>query len=208
MLWSYLIKGGYLMIPIGLSSIIALAVFLERYLFLKKVENSNSFLLSEINPLVSKNDFEKIDHICDQSQDLLSSRIIKSLIINSKLNKTEAKSILNEEIDREFHKIESKIPILGTIASVAPLLGLLGTVLGMIDALQSMETNLQLSNLKGGTDFLHGIWTALITTAAGLFVAIPSLTAYNYLVNKANYFMSNITNQLNTIADLIFLDKN
>ncbi len=90
-------------------------------------------------------------------------------------------------------KLETKISTLGTIASVAPLLGLLGTVLGMIDSLRAMEITLGTAEAQGAS-LLKGIWTALSTTAAGLIVGIPALIGHNYLVNKVNGLLAYIKN--------------
>lgn len=203
MLWSYMLKGGPLMILIGISSVVALAVFLERFFYLRKAEKENKKFLDSLTKKVHGNELNEASDLCSQSSAIISANILKPVFVKKNKNRAELKDLVEESANVEITKLEHRIPILGTIASIAPLLGLLGTVVGMIGSLKSMETSLGLHGVQNTSDLLSGIWSALITTAAGLIVAIPSLTAYNYFVTKVNNMVAYIKNKSNEIIELI-----
>jgi len=191
-----LIMGGPVMIFIAGASILALAIFFERLFYLNKVRNDNKQLITRLADKIKDNDMIEANQICDRSAHTLSAKVFKVIISRINSNLSELKIATEEVANREIPKLENKIQTLGTIASIAPLLGLLGTVLGMIESLETFSRGAQ--DIK---TLLSGIWTALITTAAGLIVAIPSLTAYNYLVARVDDLISSIKNSVNEILD-------
>ncbi len=195
---------------IGICSIVSLAIFFERFFYLKKTETEDSKFLGNVSNKVEGNNIPDAIHLCDRSKGVLSADILKPALVKAGSSRSELKEYVEEAVSRELPKLESKIPVLGTIASIAPLLGLLGTVLGMIDTIHAYEQELSTLNsslntagLQTSSSLLNGIWSALITTAAGLIVAIPSLSAYNYLVTKVNNLIESTKAKANDIIELM-----
>jgi biopolymer transport protein ExbB len=114
------------------------------------------------------------------------SRILKAGILKHDRPRTEIKEAIEDAGIHEIPQLERNIGILATIAHITPLLGLLGTVVGMVNAFQIIEQKATALMPVNPGDLAGGIWVALITTVAGLSVAIPTYVAYNFLVSKAD----------------------
>jgi biopolymer transport protein ExbB len=198
----YFDKGGPVMYPILLASILGVAIAIERYIFLKKLENSKKKLLSISLEKINKGQVRDLMAIYDSENNTVS-RIFKTAI------ETYLKGASKEDIENSIGDIAKiELPIinrylylLGTMVSISPMLGLLGTVTGMIKA----TTVLAEKGLSSPSELLAGIAEALITTAAGLIVAIPLLTIYNYLANKAEEIIQEI--EANTTQIILFLSS-
>lgn len=179
-LLSVLAKGGWLMIPIGLCSLIAVGIFVERLIVLRKANiNLNAFLL-RIRQYISKQDFDNALRLCSTTSGPISKVLEKGIRLRGQ-SREEIKDAIESAGRAEIYQLERGLGALATIAGVAPLLGFLGTVTGMIQAFMRIQ---ELSGNVNATVLAGGIWEALITTAAGLIVGIPALLAYNYLVTK------------------------
>ncbi|MDH4128283.1 MAG: MotA/TolQ/ExbB proton channel family protein [Spirochaetota bacterium] len=195
------------MFLIGISSIISLAIFIERFFYLKKTEKDNKTFLDQLFQKINKKEIPEAIVLCDHSKNIMGSVISKTVLIKSDRSRSELKDSIEEAANREIPKLETRISILGTIASIAPLLGLLGTVLGLISSLEVLSKEGQ--STIGATEdvwrirLLEGIWTALITTAGGLIVAIPSLTGYNYLVSKISNLVTYTRNKTIELIEII-----
>jgi len=169
-------KGGVLIIPILLCSVIALAVFVERLFALTKDRVFPPRLADAVMDLVQRGQFDAAISLSKQHKSPLSQLII-SCLESSHLGRAQAKERMEELGSVEITTLARYVGALSTIATVSPLLGLLGTVTGMIKVFKSVSSVLdpQISQLAGG------IWEALLTTVAGLAVAIPSYLAFRYL---------------------------
>jgi len=179
-LLSVLAKGGWLMIPIGLCSLIAVGFFIERLIVLRKAKiNLNAFLL-KIRQHINKQDFDNALRLCSTTPGPISKVLEKGIRLRGQ-SREEIKDAIESAGRTEIYQLERGLGALATIAGVAPLLGFLGTVTGMIQAFMRIQ---ELSGNVNATVLAGGIWEALITTAAGLIVGIPALLAYNYLVTK------------------------
>lgn len=179
-LFDLAVKGGVLMIPITLLLFIALYIFLERIFILKKASRNPFSLMEQVKGMVLKGDLESAKKTCLQANTPIGRMIHKGLQrIGGPLKNIEA-SI--ENVGRiEVYRLEKNISLLATIAGSAPMLGFLGTVIGMVQAF------LTISELKGAVNpqvLSSGIYIALITTVAGLVVGIIAHIAYNYLVAR------------------------
>jgi biopolymer transport protein ExbB len=198
----YFNKGGIVMYFILLASILGVAIAIERYIFLKKLENSKKKLLSISLEKINKGQVRDLMAIYDSENNTVS-RIFKTAI------ETYLKGASKEDIENSIGDIAKiELPIinrylylLGTMVSISPMLGLLGTVTGMIKA----TTVLAEKGLSSPSELLAGIAEALITTAAGLIVAIPLLIIYNYLVNKAEGIIQEI--EANTTQIILSLSS-
>lgn len=184
-LFSILMDGGILMIPIGLLWILAIYVIAERWQFLNNSQMDNDQFLSSVEDMLRDGNTRQAVLYCDQMDKPLS-RILKQGITRLGRPLVDIEDAIKNAGKKETYRLENKMDWLATVAGVAPLLGFLGTVTGMIDAfmqIQSLQGNVNPSVLAGG------IWEALITTAFGLFVGIIAFGFYNYLLNKINRMM-------------------
>lgn len=182
MLFSILVEGGWLMIPITLLSFVAIYVIAERWRALNAMQVDEKRFLSMVEDLLRQGNTNAAVQYCDEL-DKPMSRIMKQGIIRLGRPLIDVEEAIKNAGRKETYLMEKRMDWLATIAGVAPLLGFLGTVTGMIDAfmqIQGLQGNVNPSVLAGG------IWEALITTAWGLLVGIIAFGAYNYLLAKIN----------------------
>jgi len=184
-MWQLIVKGGWLMGAIVICSVFALAIILERMFFYMSIKFNTSVVLSYILDAIRKGKItEAIDH-CEKNSYYVTN-ILKTGLARYK----ESKEIIKESMENaslyEVPKLEKHLNFLGTLAHISPLLGLLGTVVGLVKCFYVIEQKTASVGLVNPSDLAGGIWEALLTTAAGLCVAIPAYVAYNYFVNKVN----------------------
>ena len=174
-------KGGPLMYPILFCSVLALAIFLERLWNFYRFQQNNPELVQEVDPLLADNKFEQASVACQRYGSPLS-RVYVTAIRMAGRTRDQIKSVVEEAGSREIASLERYLGLLGTIATITPLLGLLGTVLGMIRAF----TVLSVEGVGTPATLGGGISEALITTAAGLTVAIPTILLHKYLTGRVD----------------------
>lgn len=173
-------KGGIMMIPIYLLSIIALAILVERLISLRKVQiNARTFVL-QIRNLLLRNQVEEALVLCKKTAGPIA-KMTRVGILNANRPRMEIKDAIETAGKAEIHNLEKYLGTLGTTAAIAPMLGFLGTVTGMIRAF--MEIQARGGNVDA-TVLAGGIWEALVTTAAGLAVGIVALIFYNWIQGK------------------------
>jgi biopolymer transport protein ExbB len=178
----YLIqKGGILMIPILLCSVVALAVFIERMWSLRASRIIPSDLVRQAEDLVRKGMLDDAVAAC-RRQPSPVGRVIIAALRHAGQEREVIKEAVQEVGRREAAHLERYVSVLGTVANVSPLLGLLGTVSGMIKAF----TVISVQGVGNPASLAGGISEALITTAAGLTAAIPSFLAYRYLLSRVD----------------------
>ena len=178
-IWVFLSKGGIIMVPLFLTSVLGLAVVIERAFSLRRKRVLNPELLSVIQHVKKTSDVqEAIDRIDKRDGSFLN--IVKVALQNRDRSKEDIREAMIDQGRQETRILERGLVILETVAGIAPLLGLLGTVMGMIKVFRVIsEQGLgQTQSLSGG------ISEALITTVVGLSIAIPALVAYNYFNHK------------------------
>ncbi len=182
----YLLQGGWVMFAILLSSIIGLAVFFERLFYLHSVTQNVAIITQEMHEKFRGIKISDAISICN-SHPGTASNIIKAGLNASRSREEMEKSM--EDIARyELPKLNKNLPILATIINISTLLGLLGTVLGMITSTSVLAAQ----GLNNPQDLIGGIAQALVTTAAGLIVSIPALIAYNYLSTRIDHIIIDI----------------
>jgi biopolymer transport protein ExbB len=181
------------------ASAVAIAVFLDRLLqFHREQINSGAFLNGVRNVLKRDNVLEALA-ICDATPGPVA-RLVKVAILNRERGRQAVQDALQNAGAWEVPRLEQKLNLLATIAQIAPLMGLLGTVLGFMKMFRSLTDagmNAHVSQLSGG------IWQALICTAAGLAVAIPSYAAYNYLVSRINAIVFDMEQASGEILNIV-----
>jgi biopolymer transport protein ExbB len=174
-------RGGWIMVPLALCSIIALAVIVERILWgPRRSRVIPKKLLDEVWALINSGRLEEIIGLC-RATDAALARIIISAVKNMNKPRNEIIEAIEMAGKKESARLERFLGILGTIAAIAPLLGLLGTVFGMIKTF----TVIQIEGVGQSAQLAGGISEALITTATGLTIAIPTLIFYRYFLHEA-----------------------
>jgi len=199
MLPRFLADGGPMIWVILAASAIAIAVFIERILHYHRAQiNSTEFLNGVRNVLKRDNVVEALA-ICDATPGPVP-RLVKVAILNRERGREGIRESLEDAGSMEVPRLEEKLNLLATIAQIAPLLGLLGTALGFIEIFKVIEG----AGLQAHVGQLsHGIWQALICTAAGLAVAIPSYAAYNYLVSRVNSIVLDMEQASTEILNIV-----
>ena len=198
-LLSVLLKGGWLMLPIFLSSIIAVAIIIDRYIVIRKSRMNVPAFLVKIRGMLKKKDLTGAIHYCNEEKSP-AANIIKKGLRKHNLGRERIKEVIESAGRQEINKLEKGLSVLATISGVAPLLGFLGTVTGMISAFMRIE---DLQGAANPSDLAGGIWEALLTTAFGLAVGIIALSFYNYLVAAVNKLVLDMEVVTNDVIDII-----
>jgi len=176
-------KGGIIMYPILLCSIIALAIFIERLWQLHMAQINTEKFMNEISAMLRRNRIKEAIDTCNRTRGPVAN-ILKAGILKHDRSRAEIREAIEDAGGYEVPELEKNISALATIAHVSPLLGLLGTVTGMVRAFQVIQEKTTAATPVSPGDLAGGIWEALITTVAGLVVAIPTIIVYNYLVSR------------------------
>ncbi len=178
-MWETILEGGFMMIPLGICSVLSVAIVIERLYSLRR----NKIIKPETNTIISningKDDVHVVRSFCEQNNDVFSNLVLAALN-TEKLEPVEINTAIEDQGRQELRRLEKGLVILETIAGVAPLLGLLGTVLGMIEVFDGIT----LEGVAKTAPLSSGISQALITTVAGLSIGIFSLIFYNTFTSK------------------------
>jgi len=181
-MWSLVMAGGPLMIPLAICSVIAIYIFVERVLTVNKANVNSDVFMGRIKELVQKGDINGAKMVCAQHDTPIARMIEKGVSrIGSPLKTIEA-SI--ENVGKiEVFRLEKNLSVMATIAGAAPMIGFLGTVIGMVRAFIAIAQEEGSVSPKLLAD---GIYTAMVTTVAGLVVGIIAYLGYNYLVTRVS----------------------
>jgi len=179
-IFKIIVAGGILMIPIGICSVLALAIVIERFWSLRRATIDTRGFMDTMRQVLRQNRIQDAVEICDEV-DAPIARIMRAGILKYNRTKDDIREAIEDAGHLEIPRLERYMSALATCASVAPLLGLLGTVQGMIKCFAQIQA---MEGLVSPSDLAEGIGNALVTTAAGLTVAIPTLVAYNYFVTR------------------------
>jgi biopolymer transport protein ExbB len=171
--------GGLTMVPIVLASVLGLGIAIERALTLRRSRVLPDALVTSVFSLVAVGHLAEAERACAISQ-TPAARVCAAVLRCRDRRRPVLRATLDDAGRVEASALDAGIELLGTIASVTPLLGLLGTVLGMIEAFQLVAAH----GFGEPARFASGIWQALITTAAGLIVAVPAFVTYRVLVGR------------------------
>lgn len=193
------LKGGFLMWPILLCSILGLAVIIDRYVVLRKARINVPAFMVRIRGMIKKKDISgAISHCMEEKSPV--ANIVRKGLKKYKLGHARVKEAIENAGRQEVSKMEKGLTVLASIAGVAPLLGFLGTVTGMIQAFMRIE---DLAGAASPSDLAGGIWVALTTTAFGLIVGIPALAFYNYFVSSVKKLVGDMETVANDVIDTI-----
>ena len=175
-------NGGILMWPIMACSIIALAITIERFISLRRATIDARQFMDDMRTVLRQNRIQEAIEICDET-DAPVARIVKAGLLKHNRNKEDIRESIEDAAHLEIPRLERYLSALATCANIAPLLGLLGTVAGMIGAFATIKDK---KGLVNPSDLADDISNALVTTAAGLTVAIPAIVVYNYFVTRVD----------------------
>lgn len=190
---------------IGACSILSFTIFIERMLFLRGAETDTNRLILSLRQTIQEGSMVEAIQICEKTGGSIAN-ILKAGLTRHNRNKEEIESAMELSGLIEISRLEKNAKILSMIAYIAPLIGLLGTVLGFIQAFAEMRMSglVDISATRIGEAMEY----ALVTTAAGLVVAIPSIIAYNYLVSRVESFVLEVQTSSSEIVDLLIYKKN
>lgn len=187
-LWQVFLAGGPVMWPILLCSIFALAIVLEKLWHLRKIRIDTQDFLKRVLDKMKRHETKEALAICDNTKSPIAN-ILKAGILKYDRPRPQIIEAIEDVSLYEVPRMEKNLTALATIAHVSPLLGLLGTVTGMVRCFQIIQAKAVSSHPVAPGDLAGGIWEALLTTVAGLMVAIPAFVAYNYLVSRINNYI-------------------
>jgi biopolymer transport protein ExbB len=187
-MWELMIKGGVIMWPIMLCSVAAATMFLERAFHLHRAQIKQDDFLSGIYTIVNRGNTAEAVSICDQTPGPVA-HVVRIALLHADEQPGELKETIAKAGLAEIPRLEKNLGGLLTVAQIAPLLGLLGTIIGLIDVFLTMERG---APLVGISDLSGGIWKALITSAVGLCISIPSFAGYNFLLSRVERISLNM----------------
>ncbi len=196
------VKGGPVMYPIILGSVLALGLFMERLWALRRERVIPQDFRDRVRALVRAGKLSEAEVLCQENRSSLA-HIIGTGLKEAGRSRSELKEAVNDVGRREVTHLEKFVDFLGTIAAVEPLMGLLGTVTGLIGAFKRVEAQAGRGGSVNPGDLAGGIWEALITTAAGLCVAIPAYLAYRYLQGRVSTLVVEMEEDSMEVVDLI-----
>ena len=197
--WSLVIDGGYIMIPLAILLLLTIYIFTERCIAIQRALNDDPTFMKRIRDYVHEADLESAVRLCKNTDTPYSRMILKGLQRIGRPTQDVMTAIENSG-NLEIANLGKGLPWLSTTAAGAPMLGFLGTVVGMIQAFYTLATAGAASNI---TLLSGGIYQALVTTVAGLVVGIIALFAYNYLVARINRVMNRMEARSIEFMDLL-----
>jgi len=180
----FLAKGGVLVIPILLCSVLALAIFLERLIRFARMRSRGAGLAKKIANLLKKGEDHQAYELAGSSNSPMG-RVLAQAIEVKDHDRETLETVIVHATEEEVRGLSSYIQTLATIGNIAPLLGLLGTVIGMIKAFMVIQ---QMGGKVNAAVLAGGIWEAMLTTALGLAVALPTMVAHSYIVARVDKY--------------------
>jgi biopolymer transport protein ExbB len=196
---SLLQQGGLVMWLLLALSAVAATVFIERLLHYHRAQINSTEFLNGIRTVLKRENLVEALSICEATPGPVP-RLVRAAILNYEKGRDYVREALEDAGLIEVPRLENKLSLLATIAQIAPLMGLLGTALGFIDVFKV----LQVQGVNAPPpDLAAGVMKALYCTAFGLAVAIPSFTAYNYLVSRVNSIVLDMEKSSNEILNIV-----
>lgn len=197
-LWEMATKGGWIMIILALLSVFCIYIFVERLMVIRKASKVDPAFMDRIRDYVKTNELKSAINYCRITNSPVSNMIEKGL---DRIDRpaSEVQAALENAGNLEVAKIEQGLSVVATISSGAPMIGFLGTVLGMVKAFWEMANagnNIDITLLSSG------IYEAMVTTVGGLIVGIIAMFAYNYLVSRVNDVANVLEAQTLSFMDL------
>lgn len=203
-LWGMIVKGGWLMIPIFILSIIAVYIFCERYLLIRKYSQTNPSFMDKIRECMFSDNLRGAITLCNEENTPMSKMLVKG-ILHKDLPVSELRSVIESSANLQVSGMEKGLSTLATCSGMAPMIGFLGTVVGMVQAFYDMA---MAGNNVNITLLSRGIYTAMITTVAGLIVGIIAYFAYNALTARIDKVVNNMESTSADFMETIYELRN
>jgi biopolymer transport protein ExbB len=197
-MWEMILAGRYMMIPIILASLVGLAVLIERIYVLRQGSIIVPEIAEAVMTLSASQDLSVAYAICERRPGPFAT-LVKSGLDHSNNDWTIIRDVLEETGRQEAMRLTRRLGVLETVAAVSPLLGLLGTVLGMIRVFATISA----AGLGNPETLSSGISEAMVTTAAGLIIGIPALVAYNWLNGRADRIIFDLEYYSSKVLDTL-----
>lgn len=197
--WELCLKGGFIMIPLALLSLVCIYVFIERFIVIRRAGARDTSFMARIKDYIHDGEIESARNLCKKENSPYGRLIAKGISrIGRPMN--DVLVAIENTGNIEIADLGKGLPWLATTAAGAPMLGFLGTVIGMVEAFH----NLASAGSSANIDVLAGgIYEALVTTVAGLVVGVIALFAYNYLVARINAVMNRLESSTMEFMDLL-----
>lgn len=194
-----LVLGGWVMVPLLLLSLLTIYLFIERLMTIRRAKSDPDLVTDRIRQYVRSGDVQGAITFCEK-QDVPMTRILKQGLERLGRPISEIQDAVQAAGKHEAFELERRTDLMASVAGIAPMLGFLGTVIGMIRAFQEIQ------NLQGNVDpsvLAGGIWEALITTAAGLAIGILALFFYNFLLGRIKILINDMERTATDFIDLL-----
>lgn len=192
-------KGGVVMWLILACSVIGLAVVIDRFIFLRRAKINVPAFMVRLRGLIKKKDINAAVSVCMEEKSPIAN-IVRKGLKKYKYGHDRVKDAIENAGKQEVINLEKGLSILATVAGIAPLLGFLGTVTGMITAFMTIE---DLAGAANPSDLAGGIWEALVTTAFGLIVGIIAFACYNFFTSSVKKLVGDMETVANDVVDTI-----
>lgn len=198
-IWELTMRGGFIMIPLAILSIISIYIFVERCIAINHAAKEDSSFMQRIRDYIHDGEIESARNLCQRTNTPYSRLILKGISrIGRPMN--DVLVAIENTGNIEIANLEKGLPWLATTAAGGPMIGFLGTVVGMVQAFYNLASAGTSANIAVLAD---GIYAALVTTVAGLIVGIIALFAYNFLVARINKVMNSLESKTMEFMDLL-----
>ena len=201
-MWEFMQKGGPIMWPILFCSIVAFAIVIERLIQLRKEQIDTKVFMEQISKSLKRNRVMEALELCERTHGPVAN-ILRAGVLKYDRPRQDIREAIEDASVHEVPRLEKNLPVLATVAHIAPLLGLLGTVTGMVAAFQVIQSKASAVNPVNPGDLAGGIWEALLTTVFGLCVAIPTYVAYNYLTSRVDGFVLDMERSATDLLNIL-----
>ncbi|NOS68946.1 MAG: MotA/TolQ/ExbB proton channel family protein [Verrucomicrobia bacterium] len=194
-----LANGGPMLWVILFVGAAGIVIFIERFLHCHRAQINSTEFLNGVRTVIKRDNVVEAISICDATPGPVA-HLVKTAVLNRENGRERVRESLEEAGLSEVPRLEERLDLLATIAQLAPMLGLLGTVLGFID----VYSGVQAANTSANAGMItHGVWQALVCAAAGLAVAIPIHAGHNYLVSRVNAIVLDMERAASEIVNIV-----
>lgn len=187
-MFDFLAKGGVLVIPILFCSVVALTIFMERIIRFSKIKNHGSGLAENTIQMLNQGKEKDARDMLVKSNAPMGRVLLQAIDVIDQ-DRDTLETVIANSTDEEVRDLSSYVQALATMGNIAPLLGLLGTVMGMIKAFMVIQ---QMGGKVNAAVLAGGIWEAMLTTALGLAVALPTMVAHSYLLSRVDKYEASL----------------
>ena len=197
-----IVRGGIVMIPLLLCSVVALVISIERWLYLRNSRVDTARLMGKIRSALEGGSTEQARGICEATPGPVA-RVLCASLAHFDMPKDDLREVAREEALAQQPVLDGHLPVLATMVTVAPLLGLLGTISGLIKVFHVIAGG----GIGDATALSAGIAEALITTGAGLLIAVPAVVAYNLFNKRVDKYVLEIEQTIKGLMEFISLGR-